>query len=516
MNIKSILARLFAVSLLLCASPVNANANSTLMWQSWWLVPLYLLIFVVVAIWLTQTQQNKVKHERAISKELQEEVQESTAKLEQSHQSIMVFSEISADISASLDLNELMDTVYQRLGDLMDVDVFTIGLYDEQLYRLNFKFAVEDDERLPGFEISMCEKNYPAVLCAADKKPVVINDFQASESPLSGDKFEAALQSAADVKSVLYWPLTIGEKLLGVLTVQSYRKQAYDVHQQEMLNALALTIAIALDHATAYEAVAVKNKEILATQQQLVQAEKLASLGTLTAGVAHEINNPTNFTHAAVLMMKDEITEIVAFLEQLAGGSEADPKVIETIEKRFSTLNKLTSTATEGTTRIKSIVNNLGNFTRLDDTIKQTVKTAELVGSTVHLIKTQFDAVQFDIKIRFDPLIQCYPSKLSQVLMNLIVNACHAVESQAQAKVSISTSSQMGQLQISVQDNGSGMDERTQQKLFEPFFTTKEVGKGTGLGMAITFGIVEEHGGSIEVASELGLGTQVDVLLPLV
>jgi C4-dicarboxylate-specific signal transduction histidine kinase len=133
-----------------------------------------------------------------------------------------------------------------------------------------------------------------------------------------------------------------------------------------------------------------QNDEILATQQQLLQSEKMASLGTLTAGVAHEINNPTNFTHAAVFMMQNEIDEIKCFLKQLAGGDNADDDVINSFDVKFKKLIELAKTAQEGTQRIKVIVEDLRTFARLDDANQAEIKISELITSTVHLVETQY------------------------------------------------------------------------------------------------------------------------------
>ena len=261
-------------------------------------------------------------------------------------------------------------------------------------------------------------------------------------------------------------------------------------------------------------AVEEKNKEILASQR-FIQTSKMAALGTMTAGVAHEINNPTNFASAAVYMMKDEISEIKIFIKQVAGGDNADPKVIDAFNDKFTKLIELVKTAAEGTNRIKMIVEDLRTFARLDDAKKTKAKITDLLISTVHLIQTQYDRIEITMQLDFTPEIFCFPSKLNQVFMNIIVNACQAIVSKQssnkdfEGKVVVSTTEQHGQLIVHFKDNGCGMDEVTLQRIFELFYTTKGVGTGTGLGMAITFGIIEEHGGSIEVKSTVDEASQI-------
>ena len=295
-----------------------------------------------------------------------------------------------------------------------------------------------------------------------------------------------------------------------------------------------------------------KNEEIL-TIPQLVQSEKMSSLGTLTAGVAHEINNPTNYVNAAVYMMKDEINIIKTFLKQLAGGDKADPKILQSFDEKFTKLIGLTETATEGTKRIKIIVEDLRTFARMDEIKESQVHISELITSTVHLVKTQYDSITIKTQFDYDPLMTCLSSKLNQVFMNMIVNACQAVKSndevlklesskvtsyqsenlkvtsyqsenlkvqhldnnQFKGLVIISLEQGDNELVIRFKDNGCGMDEATLIKIFEPFYTTKEVGEGTGLGLAISFGIIQDHGGRIEVISNIGDGATFSIYLPI-
>ncbi len=253
----------------------------------------------------------------------------------------------------------------------------------------------------------------------------------------------------------------------------------------------------------------------------IIIQEKMSSLGTLTAGVAHEINNPVNFTYAAVYMMKEEITQIKAFLKELAGGDKADEKVLQSFEDKFAKLIDLTHTATEGSNRIKTIVQDLRLFSRLDDEEQEKITLAAIIRSTTHLVKTQFNDIDIELDVVSDPLIKAFPAKLSQVFMNIIVNASQAIETRKRAdnqligKINISLFEKNNYVYIEFSDNGCGMDEETLKKVFDPFFTTKDVGSGTGLGMAISFGIIEEHGGLIEINSKVNEGSSLTIKLPI-
>ena len=257
---------------------------------------------------------------------------------------------------------------------------------------------------------------------------------------------------------------------------------------------------------------------LVEAQQQLVLSEKMASLGTLTAGVAHEINNPTNFASVAVQQVEAQLQQLHQFLRDLAGGAEAPPAILEAFAERFRTLAEMTGTAREGHQRIQRIVADLRQFTRLDEAEKKSVPVAEPILSTVNLVRTSFEHVRFVLDLGYNPAIECQPAKLGQVYMNLIVNACQAIgecRDDRNGQVRVSTRRSGAFVEVVVEDNGIGMSEATRRRVFEPFFTTKAVGAGTGLGLAIVFGIVKDHGGSIDVESSPGAGTRFRLHLPI-
>ncbi len=266
---------------------------------------------------------------------------------------------------------------------------------------------------------------------------------------------------------------------------------------------------------------ALLNLQLQDAHRTIIIQEKMSSLGTLTAGVAHEINNPVNFTNAAVYMMKEEIVIIKGFLKDLAGGDKADEKVLQSFDDKFAKLIGLTNTATEGSNRIKTIVQDLRLFSRLDNEQQEKITLAGILKSTKHLVKTQYNEIEITLDVVADPLINGFPAKLSQVFMNIIVNACQAIESRQElneqliGNINISLYEKNSYAYIEFQDNGCGMDEETLQKVFDPFFTTKAVGSGTGLGMAISFGIIEEQGGLIDIISVINEGSLITIKLPI-
>ncbi|MFT4929551.1 MAG: signal transduction histidine kinase [Phenylobacterium sp.] len=262
-----------------------------------------------------------------------------------------------------------------------------------------------------------------------------------------------------------------------------------------------------------------QNKALIDTQQQLIQAEKMAALGTLTSGVAHEINNPTNFVQLSSQNLEADLGRFQQFLFDLAS-EEADDAILERFRQQFTPLYKHLDAIKNGTERIKLIVQDLRAFTQLDFAEQKTVRITDLLQSTINLVKTKhLDIIDFVTDFQDMPELDCFPAELNQVFMNIIVNACYAIgvdktQQQAKGEIVIGCILQGELIEISIKDNGCGMDEATKTKLFEPFYTTKDVGQGTGLGLSIAFGIVQKHGGTLSVESQLGQGSCFLVRLP--
>ena len=258
------------------------------------------------------------------------------------------------------------------------------------------------------------------------------------------------------------------------------------------------------------------------TQSQLVQSEKMAGLGTLVAGVAHEINNPVNFVNSCSQSLEERTQELKTLINELMG-EKPDQEIIQMFEEKFTPIFKNLSAILDGSQRIKTIVTELRTFSRLDEAEQKRVKILEGLKSTINLIKTQYrDQVEFVYDFQADPELECWPAQLNQVFMNMIVNACQAIISKQKqtgdkipGKLTVSTQIQDQSLAVRFQDTGCGIPKDIQSRLFEPFFTTKEVGEGIGMGLSISFGIIEKHRGKIMFESTLGEGTTFIILLPL-
>lgn len=260
-------------------------------------------------------------------------------------------------------------------------------------------------------------------------------------------------------------------------------------------------------------------------QQQLVMSEKMASLGQLTAGVAHEINNPINFVSANIKPLREDLTDILECINQYDKIIEENK--LETVfipvqqykEKtdiKFSMqeIQELLRGIEEGAKRTSEIVKGLRNFSRMDQNVLKKADINEGIESTLTLLHSVYkDNVEIVKDFGVIPEIDCFPGQINQVFMNILSNAMQAISSTGQ--IFIKTLEENTTVKISIRDTGSGMSDETKKKIFDPFFTTKDVGKGTGLGLSISYGIIEKHKGKIEVNSVVGKGTEFLISLPI-
>jgi len=267
-------------------------------------------------------------------------------------------------------------------------------------------------------------------------------------------------------------------------------------------------------------------------EAQLIQAQKMESIGQLAAGVAHEINNPVGFVMSNLGTLADYtqvFKKLFAYYEDLvqslskeAQGSEITEHLstIQTFVKEedvpflLTDIGSLLKESQEGTLRVQEIVKNLKSFARLDESKYKEANIHEGIDSTLKVIWNELKYKCTIIKHYGDiPNIYCNPGQLNQVFMNLLVNAAHAIEEKGE--ITITTASTQKSIIITMSDNGSGIPSEKIAKIFDPFFTTKPVGKGTGLGLSISYGIIQDHGGSIEVESTVGKGTCFTIQLPV-
>jgi signal transduction histidine kinase len=263
--------------------------------------------------------------------------------------------------------------------------------------------------------------------------------------------------------------------------------------------------------------------DLQSAQEQLVQTEKMASLGQLVSGIAHEIKNPLNFIYGNTGFLTDytrKIQDLLESFETLPSISTEDKAEIQRMKEEIhysfikQDLKILIDNFTDGSRRINAIVSDLRAFSRMDTGSMSEVDLHSLVEMSLNLLRNQYGSrIEVHKEYGDVPKIQGYPGKLNQVFMNLLSNAFQAIEDKGE--VWIKTRSGSGRVEIEITDNGSGIPPENIKKIFEPFYTTKPVGQGTGLGLSISYGIIEQHRGKIQVASSPKKGSTFTVLLPI-
>lgn len=276
-------------------------------------------------------------------------------------------------------------------------------------------------------------------------------------------------------------------------------------------------------------------KRLQESEAQLVQSEKMSSLGQMVAGVAHEINSPLSYVKNSVATARDRMPDLrdaLSEAERLLGilrspaPDEADLQAsFNVLESRLARLRRenvledldsLTRDGLHGIEQIVELVQNLRNFSRLDRSKVASFNVNEGVRATLLIAKPTLRKIDVETHLGDVPSITCSPSQVNQVLLNLVTNSAQAMD-KPRGRISVTTRpAGASAVVIEVEDNGKGIAADVLPKVFDPFYTTKEVGKGTGLGLSIAYKIVTQHGGRIEVRSTLGIGTVVTVTLPVV
>jgi len=275
-----------------------------------------------------------------------------------------------------------------------------------------------------------------------------------------------------------------------------------------------------------------KNEELEKASVQLLQSEKMASIGQLAAGVAHEINNPMGYINSNLNLLKsyrEDLTRMFQAYRDLEldlDGNCPTPELkrrLETIQQLdgeirldeiLTDLSEMISESIEGAERVTFIIKNLKEFSHPESGTPQRINLHEALDSTLNIVWNELKYKAEVFKEYSDlPTINCYPQELKQVFMNLLVNASQAIPERGEIRIRTYLEGEW--VKVSISDTGVGIPAEQVQKIFDPFFTTKEVGKGTGLGLSISYSIVAKHGGKISVESEPGKGTTFTVKIPL-
>jgi len=264
-------------------------------------------------------------------------------------------------------------------------------------------------------------------------------------------------------------------------------------------------------------------RELKETQVQLVQSEKMASLGQLVAGIAHEIKNPLNFIYGNTDFLTkyvNQLRSLISFIEERQSLSQNDKKEVEKFKSQINysfllqDIETLIANFEEGAKRIHAIIGDLRTFSRMESDDFRKVNIHEQIEVALNLLQNEYrERIKIVKEYGELPEVECHPGKMNQVFMNLLLNACQAIADQGQIR--IRSKAKGSSIEISIEDDGEGIESETMDRIFEPFFTTKPVGTGTGLGLSISYAIVQQHKGAIEVQSEPKQGTRFTITLPV-
>jgi len=458
---------------------------------------------------------------------------------------------LSSQIRSSLELEQILKTAVSEICSLLHIDRCQFLWYHpyktpprfepmEVAGKLSVNKGVKwntADELLPDFPLMIQQQSLLRI------------DDIASDSQLNGKSRDRFLDDG--LQALLIVPLQTRSNKIGVVVCEHYQESRYWSEQEvELIVSVVDQLSSAIDQAELYAhsrttaALATAQAEQLkqalhdlkAYQAQLVQTEKMSTLGTLVAGVAHEINNPTSFIYGNLHYAK-EYTEDLLKMLQLYQQYYPDPAPeiqdhAQDIELEFlmQDLPKTLGSMEIGAERIRHLVLSLRNFSRLDQAQMQPMDIHEGMESTLLLLRNRLKGNGHNPEIKLVkeygelPLVECYPSQLNQVFMNLLGNAIDALEEVVARNgatfspmIRICTEAPSADyVRVRISDNGSGIADEVKVKLFDPFFTTKPIGKGTGLGLSISYQIiVDKHKGILQCQSTPGQGTEFIIEIPV-
>ncbi|WP_159084751.1 PAS domain-containing sensor histidine kinase [Dongshaea marina] len=338
-------------------------------------------------------------------------------------------------------------------------------------------------------------------------------------------------QPFEESRSKLSADIIVKSELKGMIEIyylEEYPKQdegPFSHEERSLVDNIAKNLSEMIEHQVAEELLQSKTQALLESQSKLMQSEKLACIGVLAAGIAHEINNPLSFVKSNLSTVNNyhqRLLNLIEFCYQHQNESKLTSLLkhklremeLEDLPFILEDITPLTEETLKGVERIQEIINGLRCFSRADQQQSEQFSLNQLIESSIQMV---WNEIKYHCQLHKElgplPLLSGNPGRISQVLVNLLINASQAIEESG--TIWIRSRAEEERIILEIEDSGHGMSEEIQKQLFTPFFTTKPAGKGTGLGLSISHGIIEEHGGNIDVKSTLGVGTTFTITFPL-
>ena len=473
------------------------------------------------------------------------ELEKKFAELETRIEQLSLLTDLSAAVSATLDPERIYDQALSRLVHRMAYEKAYLFVVDRGRHVLRgHRMAGADSEALPfeGLEMPLDAEVSASARVAITGQPVLVNDVDRATEPI-----HRALVRAHHVRSFVVVPLRVREQVFGVLAVTASEPGRFEQGDVDLLTAVANHVALAIDKAESFQTIedlsrSLEDKvrvrteqlratneelrsayrDLQATQLQLIQREKMASVGQLVAGVAHELNNPIGFISSNVATLGDFVGRLRAMLEayQDVALPETDRTRVAArrdelkIDYALTYLDAMIEGIREGADRTRKIVRDLRVFARTPDDVRQPVDLHEELESSLtllnHLLK---DRIAVRRQYGTVGSVECVRSQIDQVFLNVLANAAQAIKGPGEIAIETRRDGPMAVIRIA--DTGPGIPPETLGRIFDPFFTTKPVGEGTGLGLSISYEIVAKHGGAIRAESPPGGGAVFTLRLPV-
>jgi two-component system, NtrC family, sensor kinase len=460
------------------------------------------------------------------------ELRQRTDDLGRSVGELRALGEVSQAVNSTLDLETVLNTIVAKAVQLSNTDAGAIYVHDErdQEFHLRATYAMDHEliDALSRARISVDERNISQMLM--QREPVQIADLRDEvRSPVDD------IVLGAGYRARLVAPLFRGDDIVGILVVRRRAPGAFPQGTVELMKTFAAQSAITIHNARLYESVEIRTRELAASlqdlrtaQDRLIQTEKLASLGQLTAGIAHEIKNPLNFVNNFSAVSVELIDELHEALRTAAVDDETRTDITELSDMLRGNLEKVVQHGK----RADSIVKNMLLHSRQGSGEHHPVDINALVEESLNLAyhgaRAEKQGFNITLERSLDPAaghVDLFPQEITRVLLNLISNGFYAATKRKadgrgagyEPTLSASTKNLGDSVEIRIRDNGTGIPAEVRDKMFNPFFTTKPAGEGTGLGLSLSHDIiVKQHAGSIEVDTKPGEFTEFRIVLPRV